>query len=52
MSKIIVAHIRRHTIGYHYFTLQRQAYGWRQIGADGYAVMDDFGSLHFVERPC
>lgn len=37
--------IRRLTIGYRYWHVQRSPYGWRQVGPEMLCVMDDFGTL-------
>ena len=37
--------IRRLTIGYRYWHMQRHRFGWRQVGGEMLCVMDDFGTL-------
>lgn len=37
--------IRRLTIGYRYWHMQRHRFGWRQVGGELLCVMDDFGTL-------
>lgn len=44
--------IQRLAIGYLYWHSQRSRNGWRQIGGEANAVMDDFGNLVFVGATC
>lgn len=37
--------IRPVTGGYYYFCTIRNRNGWRQVGADTYLVVDDFGAM-------
>lgn len=37
--------MRRLSIGYRYWYVQRTPYGWRQIGPEMSCVMDDFRTL-------
>ena len=42
---MIYQHIERVAGGYHYWTNQKGALGWRQIGREFFCVVDDFGDL-------
>lgn len=37
--------IRKLSIGYRYWHMQRHSFGWRQLGGELLCVMDDFGTL-------
>lgn len=37
--------IRKLSIGYRYWHMQRHRFGWRQVGGELLCVMDDFGTL-------
>ena len=41
--------IRRLSIGYRYWHMQRHRFGWRQVGGEMLCVMDDFGNLVYAE---
>ena len=45
-----VSHINWVPGGYHYWTSMRMRYGWRQLGKEAFCIVDDFGSLVFVEK--
>ena len=37
--------IKKLSIGYRYWHMQRHSFGWRQLGGELLCVMDDFGTL-------